>query len=64
MKLARSLPTFKQMLAHSESEESLKDMLVEHYAKLEKKGTNTENLHVSAYKLMQFIMQNNPLTLS
>lgn len=63
IKLARSLPTFKAMLANSESEEDLKNFLTEHFSKYDKKKLIGENNHISAYKLMQFVMQNNPLTL-
>lgn len=38
-------------------------MLIEHYANLDKKKLISSNTHIAAYKLMQFVMQNNPLTL-
>lgn len=63
IRLARSLPTFKSMLANSDSEEDLKNFLLEHYSKIDKKKLVGDNNHLAAYKLMQFIMQNNPLTL-
>ena len=62
--LVRSLPPFKGLKANSESEETLKEMLKAHYAAKESKDPHlSENLHIAAYKLMQFVVQNDPLTL-
>ena len=38
-------------------------MLIEYYSKVDSKQLIGENTHIAAYKLMQFVMQNNPLTL-